>query len=262
MQPSRTKIRIRDKLKPATGIAPVLHVLLRLALPLLIFILSSLSIGIWLPLLVVLLSKWRIFAVRPRFWPANIRANSIDIMFGVSIVIFMAHTDSLLVRLILAALYAIWLLFFKPRSNIFAVSLQAGIGQFVALMALFIAIPDGSLLVLVVAVGLICYFAARHFFDSYNEPYARMLSYLWGYFGASLMWVLSHLLIVYPKPDGIMTQPTIFLSIIGYTLGAIYYLEHFDKLSITIRRELLYLCGGATVILLISLLYEGMHLIV
>lgn len=262
MPPSRTKIRIRDKLKPASGLAPFLHVLLRLALPLLVFILSSLSIGIWLPLLVVLLSKWRIFAVRPRFWPANLRANAVDIMFGVSIVVFMANTESLLIRLILAVIYAIWLLFFKPRSNILPVSLQAGVGQFVALLALFVAWPDGPLAGLVLAVGLICYLSARHFFDSYNEPYARMLSYLWGYFGAALMWVLSHLLVAYPKPDGIITQPLIFLSVIGYTLGAIYYLEHFDRLSVTVRRELLYICGGAVVILLVSLFYEGMHLIV
>jgi hypothetical protein len=262
MQPSQPKIKIINKIKPATGLAPVFHVLLRLALPLVVFVLSSLSIGMWLPMLVVLLSKWRIFAVRPRFWPANVRANAIDIIFGVSIVIFMAHTDSSMVRLILAAVYAFWLLVIKPRSSILFISLQAGIGQLAGLMALFVAWPDGSLLGLVFFVGLICYLSARHFFDSYSEPYARMLSYLWGYFGAALMWVLSHLLVVYPKPDGIITQPTIFLSVIGYTLGAIYYLEHFDRLSRTIRRELLYICGGVVVILLISLFYEGRHLII
>lgn len=262
MPPSQPKIRIRDKIKPAAGLAPALHVLLRLALPLLVFILSSLSIGIWLPLLVVLVSKWRIFAVRTRFWPANLRANAIDIMFGVAIVIFMDGTDSVLVRLALAVVYAVWLLAIKPRSGILAISLQAGIGQLAALMALFAAWPDASHFALVLAVGFVCYLSARHFFDSYNEPYARMLSYLWGYFGAALMWVLSHLLIVYPKPDGIIAQPTIFLSVIGYTLAAIYYLEHFDRLSVTIRRELLYVCGGAVLILLISLFYEGMHLIV
>jgi hypothetical protein len=239
-----------------------LHVAFQLALPAAIFVLSSLSIGIWLPLLVVFLSKWRIFAVRPRFWSANLRANAVDIMVGVSIVLFMAHTDSPGLRLIWAALYAGWLLFVKPRSGILPVSLQSGIGQLAALMALFITWSDGPLIGLVLAVGLICYLAARHFFDSYNEPYARMLSYLWGYFGAALMWVLGHLLIVYPGSDGPIAQPTLFLSVVGYTLAAIYYLEHFDRLSVTVKRELLYLCGGAVAILLVSLFYEGMHLIV
>lgn len=254
--------QIRNRYKPATGVAPLIHVLFRVALPLTAFVLSSLRIVIWLPLLVVLLSKWRIFAVRPRFWSANLRANAVDIIVGVSTVFYMEHTASLSLRFGWAMLYAIWLLFIKPKSTILGVSVQAGIGQLYGLMALFIAWSDGPLLGLVMVAGLICYLSARHFFDSYNEPYAKLLSYLWGYFAASAMWVLGHMLVVYPKQDGIVAQPTLLLSIIGYTLGAVYYLEHFDKLSLTVKRELLYLCAGAVVILLLSLYYEGTHLIV
>lgn len=32
----------------------------------------------------VLLSKWRIFALRPRFWWANIKTNLVDISVGLS----------------------------------------------------------------------------------------------------------------------------------------------------------------------------------
>ena len=248
------------RIKPATGLAPLLHVAFQVALPIAVFVLSSLGIGSWLPLLVIMLSKWRIFAVRARFWPANLRANAVDIMVGISIVVFMAHTDSLGIRLLWAVAYGAWLLFIKPKSGILPVSLQSGIGQIAGLMAVFIAWSDGPLIGLILVVGLICYFAARHFFDSYSEPYAKMLSYLWGYFGAAVMWVLGHLLVVYPGRDGPLAQPTIILSVIGYTLGSIYYLEHFDKISKTINRELVFLCVGAVLILLVSLFYEGMHL--
>ncbi len=248
------------KIKPAAGLAPLVHTLFQIALPIAVFVLSSLGIESWLPLLIILLSKWRIFAVRARFWPANLRANSIDIIVGISIVVFMAHTDSLGIRLIWAVVYGVWLLFVKPRSGILPVSMQSGIGQLAGLMAVFVAWSDSSPIALTMAVGMICYFAARHFFDSYSEPYAKMLSYLWGYFGAAVMWVLGHLLVVYPGRDGPLAQPTLFLSAIGYTLAAIYYLEHFDKLSKTIKRELLYLCVGTVLILLVSLFYEGMHL--
>jgi hypothetical protein len=250
------------KIKPASGVAPLLHGLLRLALPLIVFVFSSLSIGMWLPMFVVLLSKWRIFAVRPRFWPANLRANSIDIMVGVSIVIFMAQTDSIGVRLLWALVYGIWLVFIKPKSGNLPVSVQAGLGQLAGLSAIFAAWPSAPLAALLLLVGLICYLSARHFFDSYNEPYARMLAYLWGYFGAALTWVLGHLLVVYPKSNGVVAQPTLFLTIIGYTLAAIYYLEHFDKLSQVIKRELLFICGGAVLLLIIFLYREGVHLIV
>lgn len=251
------------RIKPAAGLSPLLHIGLRIALPLAVFVLSSLSIGeVWLPLLVVLLSKWRIFAVRPRFWPANLRANSVDIIFGAAIVIFMADTDSVAMRLIWTAVYAFWLLVIKPRSNILFISLQAGLSQLAGLSALFVAWMDKPLLLLVFSVGLICYLAARHFFDSFNEPYARMLAFLWGYFGAALMWVLGHLLLSYPQPGGPVAQPTLFLSIIGYSLGAIYYLEHFDRLSALVKRELLFFCAAAIVFLLASLVREGMRIII
>lgn len=265
-QLSPTKVSTRDRLKvrfrPASGVAPLLHTGFRLALPIVVFVLASLGIGSWLPLLVIFLSKWRIFAVRPRFWIPNLRANAVDIMVGTSIVIYMTNSSSVGIRLLWTVVYAGWLLYIKPKSGILAVSVQSGIGQLAALMALFVAWPDGPLLGLVSITGLICYLAARHFFDSYSEPYAKMLSYLWGYFGAATLWVLGHLLVVYPRVDGKIAQPTIFLSVIAYTLGAVYYLEHFDKLSLTVKRELLYLCGGVVAILLVSLFYEGMHLIV
>lgn len=250
------------KIKPASGFSSVLHIGFRLALPIIVFVLSSLSIGIWLPLLVVFLSKWRIFAVRPRFWPANLRANAVDIMVGVSIVIFMANSESLTFRLVWMIAYMVWLIVIKPSSTMFAVSLQAGLGLLSGLTALFLAWSHGPLWGLVFFSGLICYLAARHFFDSFNEPYTKLLSYLWGYFGAALTWVLGHLLVVYPKQNDVVAQPTLFLVTIAYALGAVYYLEHFDRLSSGVRKELLFLGSGIVLILLGSLFYEGLRLIV
>lgn len=254
--------KISRTITPAGGVSTLLHFMYRVALPITIFILVRLSIGLWLPLLVIMLSKWRIFAVRPRFWPANLRANSIDILVGISIVIFMSSTDTMTAQVFWAALYGGWLLFIKPRSSILFVSLQAAIGQFFGLTAFFLVRSDQSLLELVVVAGLICYLAARHFFDSFNEPYAKMLAYVWGYFGAALMWVLGHMLVVYPKPDGVVTMPLLMLSAIGYSLAAVYYLEHFDRLSLLVKRELLFLGTSIVIILVISLFSEGSKLIV
>jgi hypothetical protein len=254
--------QIRTKVKPAGGFSHFLHFIYRVALPVVVFVLVRLDIGLWLPILVIMLSKWRIFAVRPRFWPANLRANSIDIIVGISVVLFLSHTDSMNVQIFWTVLYGLWLLFIKPRSSIVFVSLQAGIGQLCGLMALFLVRSDSPLYELVLLTGLICYLAARHFFDSFNEPYAKMLAYIWGYFGAALLWVLGHMLVVYPKPDGIVTMPTLLLSAIGYSLAAVYYLEHFERLSVLVKRELLFLSASIVVILVISLFIEGTNLIV
>lgn len=254
--------KISTSLKPAGGFSVILHVIYRLALPIVVFILVRLDIGLWLPILVIMLSKWRIFAVRPRFWPANLRANSIDIIVGISVVLFLSNTDSMNIQVFWTILYALWLVFIKPRSNILYVSLQAAIGQLCGLMALFLVRSDRPLYELVLLAGLVCYLAARHFFDSFNEPYAKMLAYLWGYFGAALLWVLGHMLVVYPKPDGVITMPTLILSAIGYSLAAVYYLEHFDRLSVLVKRELLFLCASIVLILVVSLFVEGTNLIV
>ena len=254
--------RVLHKFKPARGFSQLLHGLYKIALPVLVLVLVRLAIGLWLPILVILLAKWRILAVRPRFWPANVRANSIDIIFGVAMVLFIAHAGSSTIQLAWAVVYALWLLYIKPRSSILFISLQAAIGQLVGLMALFLVRPDAPTAVLVLVAGLICYLAARHFFDSFNEPYAKMLAYIWGYFGAALLWVLGHMLVVYPRQDGMVAMPTLLLSAVGYSLAAIYYLEHFDKLSGLLKRELLFLGGAVVAILLVSLFYEGAHLIV
>ncbi len=62
-------------------------------LPLLVFLLVRTSF-VQLALSLILLSKWRMFAVRPRFWAVNVRANAIDIIIGVSVLAFMVATGS------------------------------------------------------------------------------------------------------------------------------------------------------------------------
>lgn len=256
------KHKIKQSIKPASGFASLFHTTFQIALPVVIFILVRLDIGLWLPILVIMLSKWRIFAVRPRFWPANLRANSVDIIVGIAVVIFMSNSGTMAVQAVWALLYAVWLLVIKPRSGIFWVSLQAGTAQLMGLMALLLVRSDSPLYELVLLAGLTCYLSARHFFDSFSEPYAKMLAYLWGYFAAALMWVLGHMLIVYPKPDGVIAMPVLMLSAIGYSLAAVYYLEHFDRLSKLVKREFLFLGGAVVAILVISLIYEGTNLIV
>lgn len=221
------------KIKPASGFSHLVHIGLNVFLALLVFVLVRIDF-IQLALLVMLLSKWRMFAVRPRFWPANIRANAVDIIVSISLLIFMVHSGSQLVQVIWTAVYALWLLVVKPASTAMMVSVQAMIGLLFGLTALFLNWGDGALYVLVFTTGMICYLAARHFFDSFDEPYAKLLSYLWAYFGGALTWVLGHWLLFY----GFMAQPTILLVAAGYGLAAIYYLDHHDKLSKLVRLEI------------------------
>jgi hypothetical protein len=234
-----------QKLKPASGFAHFLHLGLLIILPVVIFILVRLDF-VQLALSIIVLSKWRMFAVRARFWPANVRANAVDLMVGLSIVAFMTHTDSFLIQALWAVAYTGWLLFIKPGTSVALVTSQAFIGQLAALMALYLTWADGPVYGLTLLTGLICFLAARHFFDTFDEPYAKMLSYVWGYFGAALAWVLSHWLLFY----GVVSQPTLLLSTLGYGLAVLYYLDHYDRLSKGVRRQFVFIMVAIVVVVL------------
>jgi hypothetical protein len=225
------------KLKPAGGISQLLHLSLLILLPLALFVLVRLGdTFIKLAFSIVLLSKWRMFAVRPRFWPAIIRANAVDIIVGLSIVLFMTHATTQWWQLIWALLYGVWLIFLKPATGTAMTSTQAAIGQLCGLMAIYLTWSAAPLYGLVLATGLVCYLAARHFFDSFDESYARLLAYFWGYFGAALAWVLGHWLLFYH----FISQPALLLSIIGYGLGGLYYFDHADRLNTGLKRQFIF----------------------
>lgn len=232
-------------LKPTSGISHFLHLGLVLVLPVVVFVLVRLDLV--LPAFaIVVLSKWRMFAVRPRFWPSNIRANSVDLMVGLSIVLFMTHNDTLLAQAIWAALYAIWLVAIKPGSGIRMITVQAFIGQFAALSALYLTWADGPVYGLTLLSGLFCFLAARHFLDAFDEPYAKMLAYVWGYFGAALTWLLSHWLLFYRG----VAQPTLLLSTVGYGMAVLYYLDHNDRLGKGVRRQFIFIMVAIVVVVL------------
>ncbi len=233
------------KIKPARGVSSLFHYGLLIVFPLILFVLVRLDF-VPLAFILILLSKWRMFVVRPRFWVANVRANSIDIIVGLATLVFMIEAPGASLQFAYVLLYAGWLIALKPRSSVLYTSLQALVGYFVGLMALFLAWGGEASYVLVFATGLLSYLAARHFFDSFDEPYARLLSYLWGYFGAAMVWVLSHWLLFY----GYVAQPTVLLVSLGCGLATLYYLDHFDRLSKVIRRQFIFIMSAVIVLVL------------
>lgn len=233
------------KLKPASGFAHFFHLALLVLLPALIFVLVRLDF-VQLALSIIVLSKWRMFAVRPRFWAANIRANAIDLIVGLSVVLFMQHAGGFGLQLLWAVLYAAWLIYIKPASGTLMITAQAFIGQLAGLMALYLVWDSGPLYGLTLATGVICFLAARHFLDTFDEPYARMLAYIWGYFGAALAWVLGHWLLFY----GVVSQIALLLSALGYGLAVLYYLDHYDRLGKGTRRQIVFIMLAIVVVVL------------
>ena len=128
---------IAYKLKPKRGFSYIFHLGFTLLLPLILYVLIKLQ-----PitaLLMVIVSKWRIFAVKPRYWLPNIRANGVDLIVAFSYLIFIYQALSRpgLIQLIIIVLYGIWLIVIKPKSSSLFIGIQALLGQFIGLMALF-----------------------------------------------------------------------------------------------------------------------------
>lgn len=233
------------KMKPVSGFSHYFHWLLVAIVPVLAFVLVRLSF-VPLAYLIVLLSKWRMFAVRPRHWPAHIRANAIDIIVGLSLVSFIAQAPSQAWQVVWALLYGIWLTLIKPRSATFWTTIQAGVGQLIGLGAVYVLWGRSSLLLLVVVSWAICYLSARHFFSGFDEPLGSLLSHIWGYFGAALTWILGHWLLYY----GFLSQPTLLLVILAFGLAALYYLESTDRLSIFVRREIILIMSAVILVVI------------
>lgn len=237
--------RVTAKIRPVNGFSHVLHLFLTVLLPIVVYVMIRLSL-VQLAVLIVIMSKWRMFSVRPRYWPAIIRANAVDIIFGISTIIFMINTSSGLLQLIWAAVYAVWLVLIKPGSTVFGISLQALIALGFGLSAVYLEWGASESIVLLIMTWLVCYSTARHFFTSFDESYASFLAHTWALFGASLAWVLSHWLLYYQ----VISQVTLLLVVLGFGLASLYYLDKVDKLSTLLRRQVIFVMIAVVIITL------------
>ncbi len=240
--------KLRGQVTPASGFAHVIHLALNTLLPILAFILVRVDF-VPLAILLVLLAKWRIFAVRPRYWAANIVSNGIDMLVGISLVLFMSSTTVEWWQLFWALAYIGWLVWLKPKSDVLSVSAQAMIGQLLGLSVLYLKFGDGSLAFLVAGTWAVTYLAARHFLTSFEESRTQLLANVWAYFAASLAFVLGHWLLFY----GSISQILIFLTTIGYSLAALYYLDASERLTASFQRQLLaIMCAILVIVIVLS----------
>jgi len=237
---------VANKLRPKFGFSYLLHLGLNALLPLLVFVMVRAGFAEF-GLLLILLSKWRMLAVRPRYWLANIRSNGVDITVGISILIFMTHTGSAYWQLMWVVVYVAWLTALKPRYSTLAVSAQALIGELFGLTAMFIWFSGAPLYQLIIMTWLVCYISARHFFTVFEEPFTSLYAHTWAYFAACLTWVLGHWLLFY----GAFSQITVILTASSIGLASLYYLKHNDKLSRILRRQIVLIMVAIIVVILV-----------
>jgi hypothetical protein len=74
---------VRKRSFLSEAVYTVLNIALAVAVVIVIRYTGSIGFAIGL----VVLSKWRVFAVRPRFWWANLRSNLVDFIVSISFVL-------------------------------------------------------------------------------------------------------------------------------------------------------------------------------
>ena len=214
-----------------------LHVALNILLGVGSIIVTAIS-GSWiLGILLVIISKWRVFAVRPRFWWANIKANLVDFIVGASFVLlaYAANSASLaiplgvlpslpLIYVILAIGYTLWLIFLKPLSSERATAAQSLVAVFLGVSAAATMAGAVDSIWLSLICFIIGYGAARHVLIQNDEKDFFLLSFLAGLLFAEIAWLSQSWLIIYTFFDGsiIIPQLALILTIFSFVLGTVY----------------------------------------
>jgi len=209
-------------------LSEVVYTVLNVAFAVALVLVIRYTESIALALALVLISKWRVLAVRPRFWFVNIRSNLVDIIVSVSVVIGLytinaANIEDLRKLVLLGvatAAYVVWLLVIKPRAKRSYVAMQAGIAVLIGTAALFTVSYNWPASAVVVGMWLIGFSAAYHILNTYDdETHASFLSLAWSLIFVEIGWVAYHWTIAYSLPvvnNLLIPQISIISLLIGF----------------------------------------------
>lgn len=182
------------------ALSSAIHVILNITLAVVSTALTIIS-GNWIfAVLLVLLSKWRVVAVRSRYWWLNIKANLVDIIVGISLalLVYMAGTTSLnFWHVVLTFIYAIWLVFIKPQSSTRATEIQALFAIFFGSFATSLIATATNPIVGVLICFIIGYGSTRHVLSQGEDHDFLMATFVFGIIMSELFWIFYHWTIAY-----------------------------------------------------------------
>lgn len=223
--------------KSRNALSSLAHVVLN-------FLLAVVSIGATvvtgnciIGLVLIIASKWRVFAVNHRYWWLNIRSSLVDFIVGISFVLlaYAAGTTFLPVHFALMAGYAIWLIVIKPRSSLNLAMVQALIAVLLGTTtaSIFAALTDSW--VLVIAEFIIGFAAAHHVLIQASDQEYAFISIVNGLIFSEIAWLAHAWLIIYTiGSTGIcISQLAIILTVVAFAFFKVYgeISKHNGKLN-------------------------------
>lgn len=212
--------------KSRNALSSVLHVVLNLALALVSIGSTVITGNCLIGIILVIISKWRVFAVNHRYWLLNLRSSLVDFIVGIGFVLlaYAAGTTLLPVHFLIIVLYAIWLIIIKPKSSTLFNVIQAITAIIVGGTAatVFAAITDSS--VMVIACFILGFAATNHVLVQNDSGDPFFISMIVGLFFAEIGWLCNSWLIIYTIANtGICVSQ---LSIILATLAFLFFKIH------------------------------------
>lgn len=207
-------------------LSSILHIVFNILLGLGSILITVIT-GSWiLGTILVLLSKWRVFAVRPRYWLANIKSSLVDLIVGISIVLitYCSGTDIMPIHYALGVIYVVWLIFIKPRSTEGFTEIQSLISIFLGTTAVVLMSASADAIFMAAACYIIGYGAARHVMIQNDDHDFALTTRICGLVSAEVAWISHAWLIVYKFGDTgvILPQLTIILTILAFGFGRVY----------------------------------------
>lgn len=219
-------------------LSEVVYTVLNIALAIVLTVVIVYTESILLAVGLVLVSKWRVLAVRARYWFVNIRSNLVDFIVSISVVLHLYTINAANIEDfrkfiflgVVTLLYILWLLILKPRSKRSYVAAQAGVAVLLGVSALFAGSFGWPVSLVVMVMWLIGYAAASHVLNTYDEEtHPLFLSLAWGLVMAEIGWVAYHWTIAYSLPF-IMNLLIPQVAIIAALLGFVAY-KSYDSFA-------------------------------
>jgi len=205
-------------------VTSVLHIVFNLSVAALSLVLLLLFPDTpWPAIALVVVSKWRIFAVKPRFWVPNLLSNLTDFVLCTGLVTLMWLAVGVLpLQIALTVLYGAWLIFLKPMTKPLPVLLQASLSQFIGFVALFSVAGYLPLPILVILAFTIGFAVARHILMLHEEKQYTLLALIWGVLVCQISFVAYHWIVAYTYGPVGIPQIAIIITILGF-LAERYY---------------------------------------
>lgn len=196
------------------------HAFLNILLGVLAVLVTVFSASPILGIVLVLMSKWRVVAVRSRYLWTNIKANLVDTIVGLSVVMLAYYAGAQLmpVHFILMLVYVVWLLVIKPMSSENAALAQSLVAVFLGISATTIATSSSNAMVAVLLAFLIGYAASRHVLIQTNDKDFTLTTLICGLIFAEVALLCHSWAIIYTFGNtGIrIPQAAIILTIFAF----------------------------------------------